>query len=114
MIQHGDVAMGSGGKVTNLSTFTGLLDNFNHHKSGSVQITSYTSEGGPIYTELSSNGNVIHYASDDSQDRFGGKKKGRKTPTCTRVLSSSATAYRISRCENLNMPSQILMVPPKH
>jgi hypothetical protein len=52
-VQHGDVVVSPGGKITNLPAFTSFLGNLKHHKLGTVHITSYTTEGDPIFVDLS-------------------------------------------------------------
>lgn len=113
-IQHGDVVVDPGGKVTNLSAFTTFLDNWKHHKSGTVQVTSYTTEGDPVIVYLSFDGKILRYTFDDSQDKFGGQNKGRKTTTCVAISARyvlNGTMYVVSGCQDKDVPNEILFVP---
>lgn len=115
-IQHGDVVVGPG-KIINLSDFTRFLNHVTHHQSDKVQITSYTSEGDPIFADLSFDGKIIHYTFDNSRDKFGGQNKGRRTTICTGISthrSPSGMAYLVDGCENPNIPTQILVIPSQH
>ncbi len=113
-IRRGDVVVGPGEKISNLSTFTRFLNDLDHHKSGTLQITRYTSEGDPIFADLSTDGSVIRYTFDDSQDKFGGQNKGRQTTTCVGVSArhvAHGTTYVVTGCQDKNVPSELLFVP---
>jgi hypothetical protein len=113
--RHGDVVVGPGVQgVGNMSALTIFLSNINHHKKASVRITSFTDEGDPIFVDLSFNGQTIEYTYDDSEDRFGGQQRGRKTTTCTGIATRSVTngtEYVLSGCQDTSMPSEVLFVP---
>jgi hypothetical protein len=112
--QHGDVVVGPGGRVTNLFVFTRFLRDVNHHKLAAVQIVNYTTEGDPILISLSFDGRTIRYTFDNSQDRFGGQHKRRKTATCLGVsdrTSANGTMYFVVGCQDPHMPSDILLIP---
>jgi hypothetical protein len=113
--RHGDVVVGPGVRgVENMSALTSFLSNIHHHKQASVRITSFTDEGDPIFIDLSFNGQTIEYTYDDSEDRFGGQQRGRKTTTCTGITTRSVengTEYVLSGCQDTSMPSEVLFVP---
>jgi hypothetical protein len=113
-VRHGDVVVGPGGMVSNLPVWASFLNNINRHKQASVRITTFSTEGDPVFTDLSYNGQTIRYTFDDSQDRFAGQQRGRQTTTCTGVTTRSVkngTLYLVTGCQNTNVPSDILFVP---
>jgi len=111
--QHGDAVANGVGGVSNLPVFTRFLHNVQDGKRDHCRITSYTDEGDPIFMDLSFDGKVIKYTFDDSNDKFGGSNKGRKTTTCKGISAQQAangTTYSVTGCQDTNMPSQVLFI----
>lgn len=64
-IKNGDV-VNLHGKISNWERWEQFIKNVDQQKADQVRITSYTTEGDPIFEELVYNGNGIEYAYDDS------------------------------------------------
>jgi len=85
-INKGDVVyLGQG--YSNIEKFDQFITNLGNKKSDSIRITGYTDEGDPIFKDLKFDGNIISYTYDNSNDKFGGSNKGRRTDTCSKVSS---------------------------
>jgi hypothetical protein len=88
---------------SNIEKFDRFLTNLGSRKPDSIRITGYTDEGDPIFRDLKFDGEIISYTYDNSNDKFGGRDKGRRTDTCAKI-SSEETAqgqklYKVSGCK---------------
>lgn len=112
-IYHGDVVLDVVGKVTNLPAFNQFYNDVQAGKSDKIRITSYTDEGDPIFMDLNFDGKIIQYTFDDSNDKFGGSNKGRKTTTCTGISAQqtvNGTMYAVTGCQDRDLTCQVLFI----
>ncbi|WP_172198580.1 DUF4362 domain-containing protein [Saccharibacillus qingshengii] len=92
------------GKVAHMSTWKAFVENVEHKRPDSVQFTSYTIEGDPIFDNLSYDGRSIHYVYDNSYEKFGLSDKA--SYTCQKITAQPlaikrggpGTLYRLGGC----------------
>lgn len=100
-IQNGDV-VNLHSKVTNWERWEQFIRNIDEQKADKVRITSYTTEGDPIFEELVYDGKSVEYTHDDSMDKYGGKEKGRQVTICEGIdvtsESNGETVYHLKGC----------------
>jgi hypothetical protein len=82
-IKKGDVVYLN--EVFNIEKFNKFLVNLSNNKKDSIRITAYTDEGDPTFKDLKYDGTEIKYSYDDSNDKFGGNKKGLKRDVCSKI-----------------------------
>ena len=89
--QNGDVVFGLN-HVANRETLDAFLQNVNKGHNDSIQITSYTIEGDPIFFNLDYEGEQIRYQFDNTHDGFGSPMK--QLEFCTSISSEKAEKER--------------------
>ncbi len=103
-IKKGDVVYLNG--VYNFERFEQFLTNLANDTKDSIRVTGYTDEGDPVFKDLEYDGQVIHYSYDNSNDAYGGGKKGIKTDECSEVINEDNVEgedrYVISGCTSNN------------
>lgn len=72
---NGDV-VDDHGHVTNLEKLENFIIAVNKGTTSKLKITSYTTEGDPIFKVLDYNGKIITMSTDNSMDKFAGQMKG--------------------------------------
>lgn len=85
-IKRGDITFSPSG-VHNLERFEQFLEHLANNQEDTVRVTSYTTEGDPIFEDLHFDGNNIQYTHDNSHDAFGGQDKGQETDVCKNIKS---------------------------
>jgi hypothetical protein len=99
-IKNGDV-VNDHGEIGNLDKFKQFIKNVNNGVKDKIRITSYTTEGDPIFDSLDYNGKEIKYTYDDSQDKYGGS--GIKSATCSdleKTNNENRVEYYLSKCSS--------------
>ncbi|MEH7074235.1 DUF4362 domain-containing protein [Neobacillus drentensis] len=99
-IKNGDI-VNVHGEITNVDRFNQFIKNVNQKVEDKVRITSYTTEGDPIFYNLNFNGKEIEYTYDASQDSYGGSDK--QSTTCSVIVSSTnenGVEYHLSKCSS--------------
>jgi hypothetical protein len=99
-IKNGDI-VNDHGEISNLDKFKQFMKNVNNGVKDKIRITSYTTEGDPIFDNLGYDGKKIKYTYDDSQDRYGGS--GIKSATCSdieRTNYENGVEYHLSKCSS--------------
>ncbi|WP_459501824.1 DUF4362 domain-containing protein [Bacillus sp. C1] len=94
--------VGKMGGVTNLDKFEKFLVHVKNGQSDKVRIVNYTDEGNPIFQTLEYDGMNINYMFDDSNDKFGGTHKGKKSDVCRGVIkegSGESINYKLGECQ---------------
>ena len=103
-IKKGDVVYLNG--VYNFERFEQFLSNLANDTKDSIRVTGYTDEGDPIFKDLEYDGQVIHYSYDNSNDAYGGNKKGIQMDECSEVIKEDNVEgedrYIISGCTSNN------------
>ncbi|MFD0770635.1 DUF4362 domain-containing protein [Bacillus sp. CGMCC 1.60114] len=90
------------GRESNLNKFQQFLTHVKSSKADKVRIVNYTDEGDPIFQTLDYDGININYLFDDSNDKFGGSHKGKKSDVCKGIMkekSGEAVSYTLSECK---------------
>jgi hypothetical protein len=96
--QNGDI-VNVHGNLTNSDKWEAFLTNVEGGVTDQVQITSYTTEGDPIFYNLYYDGQSIQYTYDNTMDGFGSPR--RATAFCERVeseLTDRGTQYVLAGC----------------
>jgi hypothetical protein len=99
-IKRGDI-VNVHGEITHLEKFNQFLQNVHDGIKDKVRITSYTTEGDPIFYDLDYNGKKVNYTYDDSQDSYGGS--GVQSTSCSDIVSSNVengVEYNLSNCSS--------------
>jgi hypothetical protein len=110
-IKNGDI-VNVHGKISNLEKFLQFVKNVNNGVKDKVRITSYTTEGDPIFDNLDFNGKNIKYTYDNSQDSFG--RPEIKSDTCSEIGSTNTVngvEYHLSKCSSNVGKTFIFSVP---
>ncbi|PHA01503.1 hypothetical protein COE51_04185 [Bacillus pseudomycoides] len=104
------------GEASNLDKFQQFLAHVKSGRADKVRIVNYTDEGDPIFQTLDYDGANINYLFDDSNDKFGGSHKGKKSDVCKGIMkekSGEAVSYTLSECkENHEYISYFLLKVP--
>lgn len=104
------------GRESNLNKFQQFLTHVKSGKADKVRIVNYTDEGDPIFQTLDYDGININYLFDDSNDKFGGSHKGKKSDVCKGIMkekSGEDVSYTLSECkENHEYISYFLLKVP--
>jgi signal peptidase I len=69
-IKNGDIVGFNGGKY-NIKKLDQFMENVKKGKKDRIRITTYTTEGGAIITDLEYDGKNINYTCDNTRDGFG-------------------------------------------
>lgn len=84
-VEDGHVVAGPDG-MFNVGKLDQFYESYLDHKEVEIRIVHYTEEGDPIYLDLISDGKNVQFSRDNSDDKHGGKKKGKKTTVCNQML----------------------------
>ncbi|MGF9964123.1 DUF4362 domain-containing protein [Bacillus rhizoplanae] len=102
--------------TSNLEKFQQFLAHVKSGKADKVRIVNYTDEGDPIFQTLNYDGININYLFDDSNDKFGGSHKGKRSDMCRGIMkekSDEGVSYKLSECkENHEYMSYFLLKVP--
>ncbi|SEA98503.1 protein of unknown function [Thalassobacillus cyri] len=101
-IQRGDV-VNLHGKTSNLDRFEKFLSSLDAGKKDDIRITSYTTEGDPIFYNLKFDGEKIHYTYDITMDAYAGTGKGIREAECADIASTKTEGerrYELSGCNS--------------
>jgi hypothetical protein len=88
--------------ASNLEKFQQFLAHVKSGRADKVRIVNYTDEGDSIFQTLNYDGININYLFDDSNDKFGGSHKGKKSDVCKGIMkekSGEAVSYTLSECK---------------
>lgn len=100
-IQNGDV-VNTNGKYSNIDKWNMFIKNVDSHQSDKVRITQYTTEGDPIFNELTY-GKIIQYTYDNSMDA-NGSEFDRPSTLCKgigkRKLDQGQEGYVLLECND--------------
>lgn len=101
---------------SNLDKFQQFLTHVKNGKADKVRIVHYTVEGDPIFQTLDYDGININYLFDNSNDKFSGSQKGKKSDVCKGIMeekSNGAVSYKLGECKEnrKNMDYLLLEVP---
>jgi len=87
---NGDIIVGHLGPM-NSEKIDSFVADFEKQKASKLRITSYTTEGDPILSDLYYDGKQINYTFDNSRDKHGGKQKGKDKTSCNKIEKRSVT-----------------------
>ncbi|MED4783855.1 DUF4362 domain-containing protein [Brevibacillus choshinensis] len=101
-IKNGDV-VNLHGKISNWERWEQFIKNVDQQKADQVRITSYTTEGDPIFDELVYDGKGIEYTYDDSMDAYGGNNRSRQVTKCEGIEEkqekNGQIGYQLKGCD---------------
>lgn len=89
------------GKITNGEAIASFMESVVSKKQDALRLTRYTTEGDPIYYELSYNGADITFTIDNSNDAYAGSGKGPKQVICAEMEkkeTDSLSKYVLTGC----------------
>ncbi|MFG6117124.1 DUF4362 domain-containing protein [Halobacillus sp. MO56] len=101
-IKRGDV-VNVHGDISNLESFEKFLGNVEAGVKDDIRITSYTTEGDPIFYKLKFDGEKIHYTFDNTMDAYAGTGKGVREAECTNIVTTKTEGerrYELSGCNS--------------
>lgn len=87
---NGDIIVGHLGPM-NSEKIDSFVADFEKQKASKLRITSYTTEGDPILSDLYYDGKQINYTFDNSRDKHGGNQKGKDKTSCNKIEKRSVT-----------------------
>jgi hypothetical protein len=99
-VNNGDV-VDLHGKITNLNAWDRFRDSLKSGTRDEVHITSYTTEGDPIFYDLYYDGNAIEYSFDNTKDAFGSPQK--TTSFCKTIDQQkveNGNQYTLGECDS--------------
>ncbi|MDC2865485.1 DUF4362 domain-containing protein [Bacillus sp. BP-3] len=111
-----DIIVKIGGE-SNLDKFQQFLTHVKNGKADKVRIVYYTDEGDPIFQTLDYDGININYLFDDSNDKFGGSQKGKKSDVCKGIMkekSDEAVSYKLSECKGNRKNVSYFLLEVRH
>lgn len=114
---NGDVVNLHGITFYNLDKWDAFFTNVEGGASDRIQVTSYTTEGDPIFINMNYDGQSIEYSYDTAMDAFGSPT--RTSAFCERIeskLVDKGTEYSLAGCDNSsnNDGRKHLLVIPNH
>lgn len=116
-IQQGDV-VSVGLKIHHLDQLERFMKTANEGTPCDLRITEYTTEGYPLFTDLTFREGSIRYTHDMSRDAFGGEDRKLRIDRCTRIVKKQRqgwTQYLLVGCDKLinGIGYSILSIPAK-
>jgi hypothetical protein len=103
------------GKISNLERFHSFLENVEKGKADRIVIERRTTEGDPIYYDVTFDGKQFSFVYDNSQDQYAGSDKGRKETVCAKLEkneSDSGIEYVLSGCSQTDGIDRFLLTVP--
>lgn len=100
------------GKILNLDKWDRFMANVKSGTRDEVQITSYTIEGDPIFSDLIFNGELIEYSYDNTHDAFG--SPGKRTTFCNSIEKEETEhgdSFFLGNCHGVEGKQHILVIP---
>lgn len=108
-----EIYVGHGNRY-NSAKLENFVASFANQQADQLKITAITDEGDPIYTYLVTDGTILQYAYDNSEDAFAGSDKGVSKTQCTAIEKQrnevGNTVYTVTGCQNEN--ERYLMAVP--
>lgn len=89
------------GSLDNIARLDTFVKNVKNKIKDKVRLTQYTTEGDPIFNDLTYNGRKINLKFDSSNDQFGGGEV--KSYSCKDIVkqeSDTETKYLLEECPN--------------
>ncbi|WP_185960101.1 DUF4362 domain-containing protein [Planococcus soli] len=97
---EGDIIENLHGDVTNEERLYRFYENMENGEKDAVRIISYTTEGDPIYQDLSYDGNVIESVEDFTEDQYGsGEIVARECESMVILSSETEEVYVLEGCD---------------
>ncbi|MDN7245984.1 DUF4362 domain-containing protein [Planococcus shenhongbingii] len=89
------------GEIENLDRFERFLSYVDQGQEDAIRIVNYTTEGDPIYQDLTFNGEMIQYVYDSSKDDYGSGEVMELTCTSIeKVEQADFTDYVLAECDS--------------
>ena len=97
--EEGDIIENLHGDITNEERLYRFYENIENKEQDAVRVISYTTEGDPIYQDLSYDGSGIESVEDSTEDQFGsGEVVTRKCESIVILSSKTEVVYVLEGC----------------